>query len=95
MGAVSEKRGIESLELGIKAFLTLGVICAEEFKDGFQISDLLHIFQKIQDHPEIVEAFRHLKEIPGDASDLDSEEMVKLASLMLLFVPKFITALKR
>ena len=92
---MEEKRDVKEMKEMMVGLMEIALLLAKEFKDGVQIDDFMDIFMALKDDPKFMEAFKGLKEIPAEAKDLDLNEGMELAMMVMAYVPKFIEAMKK
>lgn len=92
---MEEKKDIKEMKEMMVGLMEMALLLAGEFKDGVQLDDFMDIFMKLKDDPRFMEAFKGLKEIPAEAKDLDLNEGMELAMLVMAYVPKLIEAMKK
>jgi 3-deoxy-D-arabino-heptulosonate 7-phosphate (DAHP) synthase len=92
---VEEKRDIKEMKEMIVGVMEMGLMMAELFKDGVQASDFMEMFMRLKDDPRYLEAFKGMKEVPAEAKDLDLQEGMELAMMMMMYVPKYVEAMKK
>jgi hypothetical protein len=95
---MSAKHGIEETKEVIKLGFVLTALIAKEIKDGFQIGDLLSVFNKIQSDEAkkevIVQALKDIKKVPEEIKDINLTESIELAIFAGKEVPVLLEALK-
>lgn len=93
------KVGVQDLKEAIEAVLEMSVKITSVLKDGYQASDLAVIFELFSKDEEmknkIAKAYDGISKIGGEVSDIDASEGIELSIALLLYIPKFLDALKK
>lgn len=93
------KHGIKETKEGIVGLMEVLILLTERFHDGAQISDFAAIWGKLQNDPDfqakLMAAYDGAQQIPSEMGDLDLEEGIELAGLVLAYLPRIVTALKK
>ena len=89
------KEGIKETKEMIEGLMELSLLMAEQFKDGIDATDFFAIMMKVQGDERYKKAFEGMKEIPIEAKDIDMQEGMELAMMVMKYVPKFIDAMKK
>jgi len=92
------KMGVKELSEALEGMLELGLAFAELAKDGLQLSDLAALYAKMQAEPlrgKLAAAADKMSKVPAEAKDLDLQEGMQLAMLMLPYVPRYVEAFKK
>lgn len=67
-------------------------------KDGVQLSDAMALYAKINSdeafRAAVLNAVDKIAQVPSEASELDLNEAIELASVQLGFLPKIVAAVK-
>lgn len=91
-----KKEGVRELRELIEAVMDIGIAVLAEFSDGIQLRDVWKIVTKLQNSPEyrtaIGKAYDGSSKIPAELKDVDGEEAIELAMVMLPYLPKLIKA---
>lgn len=94
-----ENKGIVETKQALEGILELSIVLAYVLKDGAQITDLLSVWEKVQNDPnvkqKVMAAFSEISKVPDEVRDLDVAEIVELVSTMLPFVTRLILALRK
>ncbi|HAT63930.1 MAG TPA: hypothetical protein DCS66_04915 [Flavobacteriaceae bacterium] len=91
---MEEKKGIEEAKELIKGVNKLIIILVREFKDGFQIEDLVSIFTQLATDRDLREAINGMDQLGGEFKDLDWSEGIELGQILLGLVPEIMKELK-
>ena len=91
---MEEKKGIEEAKELIKGVNKLIIILVREFKDGFQIEDLVSIFTQLATDKDLREAINGMDKLGGEFKDLDWSEGIELGQILLGLVPEIMKELK-
>ena len=91
---MEEKKGIEEAKELIKGVNKLIIILVREFKDGFQIEDLVSIFTQLATDKDLREAINGMDQLGGEFKDLDWSEGIELGQILLGLVPEIMKELK-
>lgn len=90
---------VTELKEVIEAVLEVSIKITSVLKDGYQPADLAVIFELFSKDSEmknkIAKAYDGISKIGGEVHDLDASEGIELAIAIMLYVPKFIEALKK
>ena len=89
-----EEKGIKETKELLKGINKLVLIFVREFKDGFQVEDLVTIFTKLAMDKELREAISGMDQLKGEFKDISLEEGIELGQELLSLVPKIIAELK-
>ena len=96
---MGEKESIKELSEGLVGVLEFALFMAERFKDGIGLDDMSALWDKWKNDPDFKAKMKAAvdgsEKIPAEAKDLDLNEGMQLAMLMLPYVPKFIDAMKK
>jgi hypothetical protein len=84
----------ETTEL-LKAVDAFIILLGQKLKDGFQLQDVLDILQAFAKDPVYMDAVKGIKEVVPEFKDLDVQEGVSLAMVLLWGLPKYIEAFKK
>lgn len=83
--------GIEDVKNLMKAVKVLTLYIIDRSRDGVGVDDLLNLFIKLQTDAEflhtLTQAFVGIKNIGAEVKDLQLQEVIELASLMISYVP--------
>jgi hypothetical protein len=90
---------IKETEEALLAVNILSIYLIKQFKDGVQISDFMDLYSKIMSDDDfkskMMDAYQGVQNIPAELKDLDLQEIIKLTSLQLSFLPEIIDAIKK
>lgn len=95
-----EQHGIKELKEALVGVQELSLVLLKHLKDGVQIGqDSAAIFAELLSNEDLKSklsvAFEGVKHVPAEVKDLSAQEIVELISLELVYVPKFVEALKK
>jgi hypothetical protein len=81
----------------LEAFVELSVFCIKTFKDGVQVDDFITCYQKLTAdsmfQAQLEAAFDGIAKVPAEVSDIDINETVELASVLLSKLPYIMEAI--
>jgi len=93
-----EKTGITETKQALEGILELSIVLAYVLKDGAQVVDLLSVWEKVQNDPnvkqKVMAAFSGIANVSEEAKDMDVSEIVELIATMLPFITRLILALR-
>jgi hypothetical protein len=89
-----EEKGIKEAKELLRGVNKLVLIFLKEFKDGFQMEDIVTIFTKLALDKELRSAISGLDELKGEFQDISWEEGIELGQELLSLVPLIINELK-
>lgn len=90
-----EKIGIKETKELFEAVGVLVEVLIERLKDGFAVEDLASILSKVAFDQKVREGLKDLKKLPAEMKDLDLDEGIELAMILVAKVPKYIEAAKK
>ena len=83
--------GIEDVKNLLKAVKVLALYIIDRARDGVAVDDLLNLFIKLQTDAEflrtLTQAFAGIKNVGAEIKDLQLQEVIELASLLISYVP--------
>ena len=94
-GKMKKEMGIEETKELLIGINKLVLILVREFKDGFQVEDLVTIFSKLAMDKELRDAVSGLDKLGGEFKDIDLAEGIELGQIALNMVPQIINELKK
>lgn len=93
------KHGIAETQEMITGLMEVTLVMIEVFKDGAQVTDIMLLWQKIGNDPQmrkyLAESFEGYKKIPAEIKDIDPAEAVQMVTMMAMYVPRILDALKK
>lgn len=96
---MAEQHGIKETKEVLQALFAVTKVCAEIFKDGFQVQDLIDGFSKLNGDAEkkalLEAALKDVKAVPEEVKDISLAEGVELLVLVAQEVPALLEAFKK
>lgn len=94
-----QKKGIEETKQVIKLAFALAGVISSELKDGFQLQDLVDVFQKVSGDPEkkalLESAIKDIKQVPDEVKSMGLMEVAELVAFVAPEVVKLVAELKK
>lgn len=87
--------GVKETTEVVKAVDAFIILSALKFKDGVQVTDFVEILQALVKDPVYAEAAKGAKEVIPELKDIDIQEGIGLAMVLLWGIPKWIEAFKK
>ena len=89
---------IKELKEVVEAVNEVSLVLVKLLKDGVQLVDAVSLVDQVITNAELkaklVAATEGISKIPSEVKDIDLQEVLELASLEIVFVPKLVAALK-
>lgn len=86
---------MEEVKAILDCLIEMGLILSEDFKDGIQTEDFLHILEKINKNEVLKEklkfAYNNIDKVKGEVSDMTWVEGIELVAYV---TPKLIATVK-
>ena len=90
--------GTKEIKEAVIGLAELTAVLAPILKDGVQIADVSAIVVALKDKPEVIQAVQAavqgLKDIPAEAKDLDTAEVLDLVVTLTPVILKIVASLK-
>lgn len=91
--------GVKETKEALVGVFEVSIFIAERLKDGIGVDDAFAIFDKLKNDDDfknkIAEAYKGVEAVSEEIKDLDAQEGVDLALLVVSYVPKFLDAFKK
>lgn len=88
-----KEHGIKEIREAMEGLLEVSLFIANLVGDGFQWSDISDVFKKLQDkefQAILKKAVEGREKIPAEVKDIDFEEAMELAVMLLKYLPRLI-----
>ena len=89
------KEDVKEMREMIVGVMEMALMMADLFKDGVDAADFMEMFVRLQADERFIAAFEGMKEIPAEAKDIDLEEAMELAAVVMPYVPKLVAAMRK
>ena len=90
---------IKETKEALAAINEIAVFLIETFKDGFQLRDVVDIWEKVTSNEEfrslLQKAYEDYGKIPEELADIDLREMAELGALQLGYLPRIIESIRK
>ena len=96
---MADSVGIKESKEAITGMMEVSLVIADVLKDGAQLGDLASVVSRFSIDKELKDemgvALDNISKVPHEMSDLNLQESLELAMLLISYVPKFVEIFRR